>query len=64
MLEQFLISEKEQPALSWLDSTTCGVFPIKNYFMYNPNALFPKAVYKISVCFIFNTKIITGELLT
>lgn len=59
MLEQFPISEKELLILSWLDSTTCGVFPIKNYFIYNPKALFPQPVHSIRVHFIFNVKIIT-----
>ena len=57
MLEQFPISEKELLALNWLDSATCGVFPIKNYFICNPNVLFLKTVPKIRVHFIFNTKI-------
>ena len=56
MLEQFPVSEKELLALSWLDATTCGVFPIKNYFICSPIALFPKTVHKIRVHFIFNTK--------
>lgn len=59
MLEPFPICEKELLTLSWLDSTTCGVFPIKNYFIYNPNALLPKTVHKIRLHFIFNTNIIT-----
>lgn len=58
MLEQFPMSEKELLALSWLDSTTCGVFPIKSYFIHSP-----KPVHKIRVHFIFNTKMmITSDL--
>lgn len=57
MREQFPITEKELLALSWLDSATCGVFPIKYYFICNPNVLFPKTGPKIRVHFIFNTEI-------